>query len=174
MKQNVAEYFIYFEECIYRGRGFSVRKMVESDIPRLIQLTFHNTAVILRKFMIFLLCPTPWWWSGELNTQLTLTRRQGYQYLQCRIVRKFLGSYIINLPITVAVRSKVWTVFTHSNTRIVGSNPTQGMDVCAFICICVVLRVGSGLATGRSPAQGVLPTVYWLSNWKNSQGPQEL
>jgi hypothetical protein len=34
-------------------------------------------------------------------------------------------------------------------TGIVGSNPTEGMDVCVcLICVCVVLRVGSGLATG--------------------------
>ena len=33
------------------------------------------------------------------------------------------------LPIPVAVRSKAW-VFGRSLTRIVGSNPTGGMDVC--------------------------------------------
>jgi hypothetical protein len=33
-------------------------------------------------------------------------------------------------PITVAARSKAWTVFARSNTGIVGSNPSQGMDVC--------------------------------------------
>jgi hypothetical protein len=32
-------------------------------------------------------------------------------------------------PIAVAVRSKAW-VFGRSLTRIVGSNPTRGMDVC--------------------------------------------
>jgi hypothetical protein len=36
------------------------------------------------------------------------------------------------------------TVFARWNAVIVGSNPTQGMDVC----VCVVLCVGSGLATG--------------------------
>jgi hypothetical protein len=30
--------------------------------------------------------------------------------------------------------------------------------VCLF-CVFVVLCVGSGLATGRSPVQGVLPSV---------------
>jgi hypothetical protein len=29
-----------------------------------------------------------------------------------------------------------------------------------LFCICVILCVGSGLATGRSPVQGVLPTAY--------------
>jgi hypothetical protein len=38
------------------------------------------------------------------------------------------------VPIILAVRSEVWTVFARSNTRIVGSNPTQGMDVC-IVCV---------------------------------------
>jgi hypothetical protein len=42
------------------------------------------------------------------------------------------------VPITVAARSKAWTVFARSNPGIVESNPTQGMDVwCVFIlCLC--------------------------------------
>jgi hypothetical protein len=41
------------------------------------------------------------------------------------------------------------TVFARSIAGIVGSNPTQVVDVyvCLF-CVCVVLCVGSGLATG--------------------------
>jgi hypothetical protein len=36
---------------------------------------------------------------------------------------------IIYLPITVSARSnKAWTVFAHSNTGIVGSNPTRNTD----------------------------------------------
>jgi hypothetical protein len=36
-----------------------------------------------------------------------------------------------------------------SNTGIVGSNPTHGMDVCVrLLYVCVVLCTGSGLATG--------------------------
>jgi hypothetical protein len=46
----------------------------------------------------------------------------------------------------------VWaysTVFTRSNPGIVGTNPTQGMDVCVrAYYVSVVLCVGSGLATG--------------------------
>jgi hypothetical protein len=30
----------------------------------------------------------------------------------------------------VAARSKAWNVFAHFNTGIVGSNPTEDMDVC--------------------------------------------
>jgi hypothetical protein len=58
----------------------------------------------------------------------------------------------------VAARSKVRTVFVSSNAEIVGSNPTQGMDVC--------VRLGSGFAAGWSPVQGVLPTVYRIKKLK--------
>jgi hypothetical protein len=37
------------------------------------------------------------------------------------------------LPITMAERSKTLTVFARSNAGIVGSNPTQGMDVCVYV-----------------------------------------
>jgi hypothetical protein len=42
------------------------------------------------------------------------------------------------------------------------------MDVCVrlfYVC------VGSGFATGWSPVQGVLPTVYKIKNWKSGEGP---
>jgi hypothetical protein len=72
----------------------------------------------------------------------------------------------------VATRSKAWHVFARSNTGIVGWNPTRGMDVCVrLFCVCVVLCVGSGLATGWSPVQEVLPTVCTSRNWKSGQGP---
>jgi hypothetical protein len=64
-------------------------------------------------------------------------------------------------PTIVTARSKAWTVFARANTGIVGSNPIHGMDVCVrLFCVCVVLCVCSGLATGWSSVQGVLPTVY--------------
>jgi hypothetical protein len=43
-------------------------------------------------------------------------------------------------------------VFAGSNTGIVGSNTTRGMDVCLrLFCVCVVLCVDMGLATGWIP-----------------------
>jgi hypothetical protein len=39
------------------------------------------------------------------------------------------GDGIYTLPVTVAERSKAWTVFACSKTGIVGSNPAQGVDV---------------------------------------------
>jgi hypothetical protein len=60
-----------------------------------------------------------------------------------------------------------------SNTGNVGSKPTQGIDVCIrLFCVCVVLCVGSSLATGWSPVQGFLLTVCIGSmNWRSGQGP---
>jgi hypothetical protein len=56
---------------------------------------------------------------------------------------------VLSEPITVASRYKARTVFARSTAEIVGSNSTQGMDICVrLFCICVVLCVGSGLATG--------------------------
>jgi hypothetical protein len=48
-------------------------------------------------------------------------------------------------PVTVAERSKAWTVFARSEAGIVGSNLTQGMDVwCVYafiLCLgCLVFR----------------------------------
>jgi hypothetical protein len=59
------------------------------------------------------------------------------------------------MPITVGAPSNAWNVFASSNTGIVGSNPTQGKDVCVYS----VFVLGSGIATGSSPVQGVVPTV---------------
>jgi hypothetical protein len=59
------------------------------------------------------------------------------------------------MPITVAALSKAWTVFARWNAGIVGSNPTQGMDVsvCLF-CVYVVLCVGSALRRADPPSKG--------------------
>jgi hypothetical protein len=42
----------------------------------------------------------------------------------------------------VAARSTAWTVFAYSSTGVVGSNPSQDMDVCfRLFCVCAVLCV---------------------------------
>jgi hypothetical protein len=41
--------------------------------------------------------------------------------------------------IAVAARSKAWTIFAHSNTGVLDSTPTQGMDVCVHIYSVFVL-----------------------------------
>jgi hypothetical protein len=56
--------------------------------------------------------------------------------------------------------------FARSNTGIVGSNTTEGMDVYLHLsCVCV----GSGLEMGWSPVQAVLPTVFGLRNWSETK-----
>jgi hypothetical protein len=41
---------------------------------------------------------------------------------------------IVTQPVTVADRSKACTVFDRSEAVIIGSNPTQGMDVwCVYV-----------------------------------------
>jgi hypothetical protein len=42
-----------------------------------------------------------------------------------------------HMSITVTERSKAWIVFARSKALIVGSNPTQGLDVC--VCVRSVL-----------------------------------
>jgi hypothetical protein len=58
------------------------------------------------------------------------------------------------------------------------SNSTRGIDICfRLFCVCVVLCVGSGLATVWSPVQEVLLSVYKIhscqinSDWKQASGP---
>jgi Zn-dependent protease with chaperone function len=75
----------------------------------------------------------------------------------------------------VVARSKAWTVFTGLNAGIVGSNTTQGIDVCVrLFCVCVVLCRGSGLATSWSPVHGVLPTVYTIKKLKKRSRPNNI
>jgi hypothetical protein len=50
-----------------------------------------------------------------------------------------LTTYKFLEPITVAARSKVWTAFARWNAGIVGSNPTQSMDVCMCVYSVFVL-----------------------------------
>jgi hypothetical protein len=64
------------------------------------------------------------------------------------------------MPSTVAYRARACTIFTGSDTGIMGSNPTRGMDVC----VCVVL--------GRSdlPPNESYRLCIGLRNWKSGQG----
>jgi hypothetical protein len=78
-------------------------------------------------------------------------------------------------PITVAALSKAWTVFACWNTGVMCLNPIQGMDVSILrlFCVCVVLYVGRGLATGWSPVVGVLPTVHRIKKLRKRQRPNK-
>jgi hypothetical protein len=60
-------------------------------------------------------------------------------------------------------------------TEIVGSNPTGGMHVCVrLFCVCVVLCVGGGLATGLPPVQGVLPNLYTIRKIERRPRPNKM
>jgi hypothetical protein len=66
----------------------------------------------------------------------------------------------MNINIIYAELLKVKYTTYADHTGIVGSNRIWGMDVCVrLFCVCVVLCIGKGLATGWSPVQGILPTV---------------
>jgi hypothetical protein len=69
-----------------------------------------------------------------------------------------VNSYFLIWVSTAAARSKAWTVFARSDTGIVGSNLTHLVCVRLF-CVWVALCLGSGLETGWSPVQGVLPSA---------------
>jgi hypothetical protein len=87
------------------------------------------------------------------------------------VCRELKAARIRPGPITVAAWSRAWTVFVRSNTGVMGSNPTRDMDVgMPLFCVCVVLCVRSGLATGWSTIQGVLPTVYRIKKLKSGKG----
>jgi hypothetical protein len=67
----------------------------------------------------------------------------------------------------MTARSMSRTVFVRSNTGVVVSNSTRVMDVYVrLFCACVELCLGTGFATGRSPIQGVIPTVYRIKKLK--------
>jgi len=87
-----------------------------------------------------------------------LTHTQSWQchwiWVYCTVkIYLYFWVFTAHMPVPMAMRSKAHTVFNHSNTGIMGSNAARGMDVSMFFC------VGSGLATGWSPVQGVLPNV---------------
>jgi hypothetical protein len=46
-----------------------------------------------------------------------------------------LGVHYCWAPVTVAARSKAWILFARTDAGIVGSNPTQGMNVCVYAFI---------------------------------------
>jgi hypothetical protein len=76
------------------------------------------------------------------------------------------------VQITAAERSDARTDFARSNTGVVESNPSRGMDACVCLfCVCVVLHLGCGLGPGWSPVQGVLLTVYRITKLKERRGP---
>jgi hypothetical protein len=86
--------------------------------------------------------------SSQVSSVVHPVVQSSYRVFQLPIIAEpkrlpFFEPYVLCAPITVAGRSKALTVFARSNTGIVGSNPTQDMNVCVY-CVCA----GIGLATG--------------------------
>jgi hypothetical protein len=64
-----------------------------------------------------------------------------------------------------AARSKAWTVFARLNAGIVGSNPTEGMDVCVYSeFVCRQRPCDGPITRPRSPTDGLK-----LRNWSETK-----
>jgi hypothetical protein len=70
--------------------------------------------------------------------------------------------------ITEASRSKAWTVFSRSNTDVVGSNLSLGMDVCVYVFLCV----DGSVATGWSPSEVSYRLCIGSRNWRKATKAQ--
>jgi hypothetical protein len=79
------------------------------------------------------------------------------------------------MQFTEAERSKAWTTFARSNTDVVGSILSRGMNVCVhLLCVCAVLCADNSLATSWSPVQGALLAVYRIKKLKKRPGSKGL
>jgi len=74
------------------------------------------------------------------------------------------------LPVPVAARSKAW-VCRRSPAVIMGSNPTEGVDVCLLWVLCFV-RYRSVFRADHS-SRGVLPTVVRRCVWSRNLVSEE-
>jgi hypothetical protein len=133
-----------------------IKEFLLADSVTWVRAELHNSLTVCNASEGFL----------RVNPLIGYDRRFVEMYLLHLHGRKFLSAafflFVVGfgllfdlkieaVPITVAARSKAWTVFALSNAGIVGSNPTQGM----YVYVCVVLCAGRGLATG----QGLLPSA---------------
>jgi hypothetical protein len=82
--------------------------------------------------------------------------------------RQFIET-VSTWPITLAALSKAWTLFERWDCS---WNPNQGMDISVrLFCACLILCVGSGLATDWSPSKESYRLLIGLRNWRSDQGP---
>jgi hypothetical protein len=76
--------------------------------------------------------------------------------------------------ITVAAQAKAWTIFARSNTGIMGSNPTQDMDVCVrLFCLHAVVCVQTAALQMADPPSGFLTTMYKIMKLKERPRPNK-
>jgi hypothetical protein len=109
------------------------------------------------------------WFSRWLLYRVPSRGTRSSATTRCHIPEHGTPYFNISLPSTCRQPITV----AHSNAGVVVSNPTQATDVCArLFCVHAVVCVGTALARGWSPVQGVLPTVYMITKLKESgQGP---
>jgi hypothetical protein len=69
----------------------------------------------------------------------------------------------------VAAQSKAWTVFSPSNAGILGSNPTQDMDVC--VCVYSVFMLSCVQVAALRQADPPSKESYRL--WKQDYETEE-
>jgi hypothetical protein len=79
------------------------------------------------------------------------------------------------MPITLAVRSKAWTVLLRLKNGIVGSNPTRGMDVFVrLFCVCAVLCVQvAALRRADPPSKESYLLCKRSRKWKAAKDQQK-
>jgi hypothetical protein len=93
-----------------------------------------------------------------------------------RVELYFHFSIRLHEPITVATRSKAWIVFSLSNAGIMGSNPTQGMDVC-IVCVysvfvfCVYVEALRRADPPSMESYRLYILYIGSRSWKRGQGP---
>jgi hypothetical protein len=73
------------------------------------------------------------------------------------------------MSIIVAARSKARNVFARSNTGIVASNPTRGIDICVY-SVFVLSCVRSGLEDGLSSYRLSIKFIIY-SEWPQARKP---
>jgi hypothetical protein len=83
---------------------------------------------------------------------------------------RFSVLYIHSWLIAVAARSKAWSVFTHSDVGIVGSNPTEDINICLrLFCVCVLCRLGPCIGLPPPPCPKSPTYCLRLRNWSETK-----
>jgi hypothetical protein len=70
----------------------------------------------------------------------------------------------------MAARYKAWTLFSHSNAGIVGSNSTQSIDVCMSL-FCVYVEALRRADHSSKDSYRPCKKEKNLRNWRRGQGP---
>jgi hypothetical protein len=171
----------------------STKQLCITSAKRIHAYIYTHTCIHVVIFVIIWIlvnlniCILWWWWwrrggGGRMLRQVCWSSSNRTVYITVQNNLRVFRSSILSREHNWSVRSQWSRALRHepsSIARTLGSwaqIPLKAwMCVCVrLFCVCVVLCVGSVLATGWSPVQEVLPTVYRLANWRSGQGPQGL